>query len=602
MLDMLAERGPDGRGVQALHEGSVMLGHRRLAVIGTGPEGAQPIANEDGTVWLTFNGEIYNYRSLRDELIRCGHRFATNTDSEVIVHAYEEWDTNCVSRFRGIFAFAIWDSRTKSLFLARDPLGVKPLYYARHADRFVFASQPKAIVADPGFRREIDPQGMRDFLAFGHVPLSRSAFSGISKLAAGHTARLNAEGRLTLNRYWTLDYHPARTNPDEALEALGAGIVDAVHSQLVADVPVGCFLSGGIDSSLLVAIAQPALPSLRTFTIGFDDPASDERRFAGLVAGHFGTDHHERIAGSDRLAQQLCNLQEYFDEPFDPNGPLPFMEVARLARECDTVVALGGDGADELFAGYLRYDDFDRPAWLPNGRPAAFWRYLRRNGILGPRRSAPGDLARFFRYEACLDASGMNALLGRNLLADGHESPESILKQYHHPGLPAVSAAQYIDMHIYLTDHVLCKVDRASMAYGVEARVPFLDPDLVQLAFSIPLQLHYRRGERKALMKQVAKKFLPSEIVTPRKKGFSSPMHQWFNARIDGWLKQLIGDGMLVNCGILHAEWAGRLGELRMRNPAVGARAGWLILTAELWARRWIADERLTLPEAFGHV
>ncbi len=370
MLDTLARRGPDGRGMRALDGGAVLLGHRRLAIIDLSTDGAQPITNEDGTVWLTFNGEIYNYRAVREELLRLGHYFHSLSDSEVIVHAWEEWGEECVLRLRGIFAFGLWDERQKTLFLARDPLGVKPLYYARYAGRLTFASQPKAILADPDFPRAIDPDGLRDFLAYGYVPHARCAFAGMAKLPAGHTATLRGN-ELAVARYWELDSRPDIDDPAEALRYLHERLTDAVRTQLVSDVPVGCFLSGGIDSSLLVALAKPHLPELRSFTVGFDEAECDERTYARIVADHFRTRHHESLAQEHALASRLYELQECFDEPFDPNGPLPYFEVARLARRCNTVVVLGGDGADELFAGYLRYDDFDRPRWIPPGRPAA---------------------------------------------------------------------------------------------------------------------------------------------------------------------------------------------------------------------------------------
>lgn len=592
MLDTLAHRGPDGRGVRALDGGAVLLGHRRLAIIDLSADGAQPIGNEDGTVWLTFNGEIYNYRELRNTLIRCGHRFRSRTDSEVIVHAYEEWGTDCVSRLRGIFALGLWDENNKSLFLARDPLGVKPLYYARYGGRLTFASQPKAILADPDFRRDIDPQGLRDFLSFGYVPRACSAFAGMSKLPAGHTATLQGDA-LRLSCYWRIDTRPDLDDPVEALSRLGEGLADAVSSQLVSDVPVGCFLSGGIDSSLLVALARPHLAELRSFTIGFEEVSSDERGFARLVATHFGTLHQEGLSLERDLPRRLCELQEYFDEPFDPNGPLPFFEVARLARRHNTVVALGGDGADELFAGYLRYDDFDRPTCIRPGLAARLWRGLRRRGLLEARHSTAGDLARYFGYEGCLDDDGLRTLLDTSFLDRCSEGPEAVMRPFYHPDLPAVAAAQHLDMHLYLVDHILCKVDRASMAHGVEARVPFLDPELVRLAFRIPLALHYRRGERKALLKHVARQWLPASVVTERKKGFSSPLGNWFDARSDALLQNWLEDGMLVSLGILRPDWQRRLAALQTERGVAGLRARWLLLTAELWARRWIAGQSL---------
>lgn len=590
MLDTLAHRGPDGRGLRALDGGAVLLGHRRLAIIDLSADGAQPIGNEDGTVWLTYNGEIYNHRELREELLRLGHRFRSRADSEVVVHAWEEWGEACVSRLRGIFAFGLWDERTKTLFLARDPLGVKPLYYTRYAGRFAFASQPKAILADPDFPREIDPHGLRDFLAYGYVPHARSAFAGMARLPAGHVATLR-DGALGLRRYWQIECGESLRDPREAFERLQAGLADAVRAQLVSDVPVGCFLSGGIDSSLLVALAKPHLPELRSFTVGFEEAESDERGYARLVAQHFGTRHVESVVEHQDLRRRLQDMQEHFDEPFDPTAPIPFLEVARLARQHDTVVALGGDGADELFAGYLRYDDFDRPAWLRPGLATQLWGGLRHRGLLGPRRSTSGDLARYFRYEGCLDVGGQRAVLDADMLARLEDDHEAALRRFHRPELPAVTAAQYLDANLFMVDQVLCKVDRASMAHGVEVRVPFLDPGLVALAFQIPLALHYHRGERKALLKQIAARHLPAEVVTPRKKGFSSPLLKWFDAGLAPWLRGLTEDGLLVRQGLLRPDWPLRLSAAPGLQGAVGTRALWLILAAELWARRWIAGE-----------
>lgn len=590
MLDTLARRGPDGRGVRTLAGGAVRLGHRRLAIIDLSPDGAQPIGNEDGTVWLTFNGEIYNYRELREELTQRGHRFASRTDSEVIVHAYEEWGEACLARLRGIFAFGLWDERSQSLFLARDPLGVKPLYYAHYTGRFTFASQPKAILADPAFPRAIDPNGLRDFLAYGYIPYARSAFNGMSRLPAGHMATFR-NGTLTLQHYWQLECADGITNPRQAMEDLHEGIAGAIRSQIVADVPVGCFLSGGIDSSLLVAMAHSQLPALRSFTVGFEEAGSDERGYARLVAEHFSTQHFESVVVQNDIRQRLREMQEHFDEPFDPTAPIPFLEVARLARQNGTVVALGGDGADEMFAGYLRYDDFDRPDWISGGLPDDLWRRLRRCNLLGPRRSAKGDLPRYFRYEGCLDAEGLRAVLTEGLLERLDEGYESAMQRFYRPDLPAVTAARYLDANLFMVDQVLYKVDRASMAHGVEVRVPFLDPELVRLAFQIPLAMHYRSAERKALFKRIAEHYLPVQVVTPRKKGFSSPLEKWFDAGHQPWMRELTEHGLLVQYGLLRPDWLQRMTSVPTAQGSTGKRARWLILTAELWARRWIAGQ-----------
>jgi asparagine synthase (glutamine-hydrolysing) len=585
MLDSLSQRGPDGHGTKILCEGLVLLGHRRLAIIDLNLTGTQPMSNEDGTVWITFNGEIYNYRALRIELTGLGHHFHSKSDTEVIVHAWEEWGRNCVHRLRGIFAFGLWDSRTRELFLARDQMGVKPLYYSQYASRFVFASQPKAILADDVFSRAIDATGLRDYFAFGYVPRDRCAFKNMHKLPAGHWLSLK-DGNIEVREYWRIEYRPQRISVREAEAEVRKGIISAVETQLVSDVPVGCFLSGGIDSSLLVAIANKHI-DLRTFTIGFDEAASDERKHARTVAERFNTLHHEKVLTRLAVQASLSQITEFYDEPFDPNGPMPFMEVARLARENDTSVALGGDGADELFLGYLRYDDFDRPTHWRGQQRSRYWQVLRWMRLQNERQIEPGDLERYFAYEGCLLDS--TALLSETFASQAEGSALDTLRPYFQPGLPALVAAQLADMNHYLVDHILCKVDRAAMAYGVEARVPFLDIELVKTAFSIPITIKYSGGERKWLLKRAARSLLDSDMLTPRKKGFSSPLVAWLDQDLQRWGDCLINDGILIGSGVIRSDWATALFPVGRRQSWSSTRAWWLLLAAELWARRWIS-------------
>ncbi|TCJ14747.1 asparagine synthase (glutamine-hydrolyzing) [Parasulfuritortus cantonensis] len=586
MLDTLRHRGPDGRGVTILDNGRVWFGHRRLAIIDLSPAGAQPMCNEDGTVWITFNGEIYNYRLLRAELSQLGHRFRSESDTEVIVHAWEAWGKECVHRLRGIFAFGIWDEHTKELFLARDHVGVKPLYYSQYAGRFTFASQPRAILEDGAFPREIDATGFRDYFAFGYVPRERSAFAGMRKLPAGHWLHLKA-GRTEVREYWHPEYRPARLGAVEAVTEVQGRLVQAIDSQLVSDVPVGCFLSGGIDSSLLVAVARRTI-ELRTFTVGFDESSSDERVHAQEVATRFATEHHEQLLGRPRVQAVLYEIAEYYDEPFDPNGPMPFMEVARLARRHETVVALGGDGADELFLGYLRYDDFDRPLRWSGRFGRRLWYWARGNGLLGARALSDGDMERYFRYEGACTDQEQAGLLTAEFRKQVEGNALDTLRPYFQSGQPALLTAQLADISHYLVDHILCKVDRAAMAHGVEARVPFLDIDLIQTALSLPIELNYARGERKSLLKRAARAFLGPEILTPRKKGFSSPLASWLDADLRAWGNRLINDGVLVGRGVVRPDWENGLLVRARANAWASIRTWWLLVEAELWGRRWI--------------
>lgn len=599
MLDTLTQRGPDGRGVKSLDDGRVLLGHRRLSIIDLSAAGAQPMTNEDGSIWLTFNGEIYNYQALREELSRLGHVFASRSDSEVIIHAYEQWGQACLQRFRGIFAFGIWDTKRRTLLLARDPHGVKPLYYAEYGGTFSFASQPKAIISDPAFPRNLSISGLSSFLSFGYVPHNQAIFDNMHKLPAGHFAVLK-DGTLSVSAYTEAPSERQYTRFADATAAIDAALADAVNVQLVSDVPVGCYLSGGIDSSLLTALAAPAHPGLRSFTIGFNEAASDERAFARVVANRFGTEHFEGMVTRRGLEDALWDQQEHFDEPFDPISTLPSLEVARLARSNATVVTLGGDGADELFTGYLRYDDFDRSAHATFGRRAH--KALRHWGLRGSRPGEPGDLARMFRYEGCLAQAEQHRLFcdehSRHLGPD----EQAVMRPFYAADLEAVVAAQRVDLRLFLVDHVLCKVDRASMAHGVEARVPFLDPAVVSAAMSVPLSCNYRRGERKAVLKAVARRYLPDSVVTSRKKGFSSPLWEWADPQFVRWADAVIANGYLVGSGVINRNWREAL-SIFPQHADTGSRAGLLILTAELWARRWIVGEpvRPTLSAADTH-
>ena len=589
MLDTLTHRGPDGRGLKMLEGGKVLLGHRRLAIIDLSQAAVQPMGNDDGTVWLTFNGEIYNYLELRRQLQGCGHCFRSQSDSEVILRAYEEWGVGCIGRLRGIFSFGIWDSTLRELLLVRDPLGVKPLYYGSYRGCFVFASQAKAIVSAPGWPRQADPSALRDYLAFGYVPFDRCAFAGLSKLPAGHLARYR-DGRLRVESYWTPT--PADDLADPAA-ALAEQLPLVVRNQLVSDVPVGCFLSGGIDSSLLVALAKPHRPDLRTFTIGFDNPTNDERAYAQAVAEHFGTSHVDERLERQGLEERLLWLPEVFDEPFDGNGASPFSVVAALARRHETKVVLGGDGADELFVGYLRYDDFAGPSISSHGPFARMAitaaQILRRRGLMPARRLQSGDLARYFSYEGCMDDSRL--LLTNDCLSRCEGTPLDWLERFVPQDVPAVTAAQMLDLRLYLVDHILCKVDRAAMAHGVEARVPYLDQDLVRNALAIPLARHYRGGRRKALLREIAQRYLPGRMISGRKKGFSSPVAGWFDASARRWAESLLDDGALVCLGLLRPDWLDGLRALSRQSPRLALRPRWLLLGAELWARRWLLPE-----------
>jgi asparagine synthase (glutamine-hydrolysing) len=582
MLDSLAARGPDGHGIRVLDDGSLLLGHRRLSIIDLSEAGSQPMTNEDGTIWLTFNGEIYNYRKLRGELERKGHCFRSQSDSEVIIHAYEEWGVDCVLRFRGIFAFGIYDTRQRALFLARDHVGVKPLYYLAQPNQFVFASLARAILAAPGFRLQIDRSAFALYLGYGNVPGDACIFEGVRKLPPAHWLFLK-DGKVEVQRYWKLAYNPLIKDQVEAESLVRSRVEEAVRSQLVSDVPLGVLLSGGIDSTLITALSlRHSQIGLSTFNLGFDERASDESAFAQLVADHFQTNHLWRRLTYESACETLGSLVEAVDEPFDLNGLFPYYNLAKLVRTHDVKVALGGDGADEVFGGYTWYEAFqaalNRKARFPGGRLLEILTQRHaRNVVLGPHV--------FFRYNGFFDNRQQCALLGLCPAAGREESVYRVLDKFWDGDKPTVLAAQIMDFNCFLVDHCLTKVDRASMAHGLEVRVPFLDVDLLESVFSIDHSLVFHEGRRKAVLKRAMAGWLPPGMDVERKKGFSSPITDWLAKGLGAVGKSYLIDGALVGNGLIKGR---RLAStFKMLRP----RMQLALISAELWCRRWVHDD-----------
>jgi asparagine synthase (glutamine-hydrolysing) len=582
MLEQLESRGPDGSGIRSLDGGHVMLGHQRLSIIDLSDAAAQPMTNESGDVWLTFNGEIYNYRELRKDLIGLGHQFKSNTDSEVIVHAYEQWGARCVDRLNGIFAFGIWDERKHSLFVARDRLGVKPLYYWFSEDRLVFASQPRAIIAHPAFSKQVNASAFRDYLALGYVPYDACIFEGIKKLPAAHQLHWE-DGHIQIGRYWSLPLAQTIKNEEVAVDEVRRQMQQSVTSQMVSDVPVGLYLSGGIDSSAVTGIAaDQSSSSPRTFTIGFNEEWNDERTYAHTVAEKLNLEQIERTLTYEKACGLLSHVVDAYDEPFFGGSAFPTCFISRLAREYDTKVILAGDGGDELFAGYLRYDEFARDSRRPlkSKIRSKIGRFLRNEQAMDP-------VEKYFRIPTVgiAQPEEICALLTDKSQADLNPDIFHSLRRFYRPDLSPVTAACYMDLNIYLPDHILCKVDRASMANGVEVRVPLLDHRMAELAFSIKDKIIYARGERKSVLKKAAAPWVPSEILTGRKKGFSIPLHDWMNQGLAAAGRELVRDGSLVSRGILNPSQADQIFE------AKNGKLCWLLLASELWARRWLEND-----------
>jgi asparagine synthase (glutamine-hydrolysing) len=557
MSSAISHRGPDGCGT--FHAPSVGLAHRRLSIIDL-EGGRQPLGNEDGSIQVVFNGEIYNYQELRQGLLSRGHRLATHSDTEVLVHLYEEVGERLVEQLRGMFAFALWDQRASRLLLARDRLGIKPLYYFRDQQKLLFASELKSILASGDVEREIDPCSLEDYLAYGMVAGTRTIFRGIRKLAPGHTLALDrdhwdAEPR----RYWRLEFAPdSSLDAEQWAQRVRAKVAESVEKHLIADVPVGAFLSGGIDSSVITALAaQRSGQPIQTFSIGFKDSPNDELPFARETAARYGTRHIEEVVSADAvsLLDQLC---WHYDEPFADSSAIPTMLVSRLAAQ-HVKVALSGDGGDEAFGGYARYVHDLResavrrrlPGWLrqrvlgPAARcwPQADWlpRWLRGKSLL--TNLSLNDAAAYANTISTCRQPLRRQLLAADLVRqlDGHRSERLISACYLQGGSDPLSGMIAADIGSLLPDDYLVKVDRASMAFGLEVRPPLLDHELLELTARIPSALKIRGSETKWIFKRACGDLLPASLLARKKQGFEAPVDVWLR----GPLREFFHDVVL---------------------------------------------------------
>jgi asparagine synthase (glutamine-hydrolysing) len=537
MNAVLAHRGPDDAGIRC--DGPVGLAHRRLSIIDLSPAGHQPMSNEDGTIWIVFNGEIYNFQSLRPALTRRGHRFDSNTDTEVILHLYEDHGTDCLRFLRGMFAFAIWDGPRRQLFLARDRLGKKPLSYQWDARAFRFASEVKAILQDPDVETRPDPVMISQYLTYGYVPGSGSAFQGVHKLPPGHYLTC-CDGRVNVVRYWRLrrDRKEQRSEADWCQEIV-ARLEEATRLRMISDVPLGAFLSGGIDSSAIVALmSRIATGPVKTFSIGFEEPEYDELQYARQVAERFGTEHHEFVVRPDAAAV-LPKLAWHYDEPFADSSAVPTYYVAQMTREHVTV-ALNGDAGDESFGGYDRYVANLLAASFDRWPGAGLLRHAIRCGLRllpqsGTRTSllyrgrrfldglADAPERRYARWLCHFYGDRKAELCTPEFLAAAGEvdALEVLLASYRESDAPDFGDATLgVDAGLYLPDDLLVKVDIASMAHSLEARSPFLDHEFMEFAANIPFELKIRGRVKKYILKRALAGLLPDQILHRPKMGF----------------------------------------------------------------------------------
>lgn len=609
MVQTIEHRGPDDQGIWI--GSGIALGHARLSIIDLTAAGHQPMSNDDGSVQIVFNGEIYNFTELRAELVQRGYHFHSHTDTEVILNGYHCWREQIFQRLRGMFACALWDQHSQKLVLARDRVGKKPLFYAWHGDVFLFGSEIKSILAWPGFKPEPDYEAIHHYLTLQYIPAPWSAFKGIKKLAQASYMVLSRDGKLDTQKYWALPepLHARHRPLAELKEELVTLLDETVRMRMIADVPLGAFLSGGVDSSAIVAMmARHSSGRVKTFCIGFDEAGYDERAYARMVAERYDTDHHEMVVRPNAVAV-LPLLAWHYNEPFADPSAIPTYYVAQIARQHVTV-ALNGDGGDESFLGYSRYAQCLQTEWisrLPRPlrklasrivqsippdmdryrvlRVARRWlSYLSENDS---RRYAP-SMAYFYEHDKV-------AGYDRHLQPFLGDSSLDLLEPYFQKSKSYVGGAAWADIHTYLPDDLLVKVDIASMAHGLEARSPLLDHKLMEWAARIPSAQKIDGGVTKAILKSAMEPFLPNEILYRPKMGFGVPIDEWFKGELKEFAYDTLLSAQACQRGLITSTYVRTMldehcGGIRLHHTRL-----WALLMLELWFQMWIDPAEVPL-------
>ena len=606
MRDILVHRGPDEEGeyIRPLDDRGpfVFLGHRRLSIIDLAG-GHQPLSNEDGTVWVTFNGEIYNFKELRENLEGRGHRFETRSDTEVIAHSYEEYGEECFKRFNGMFAVGIWDGKRNRLVLARDRLGKKPLYYSLMDETLLFASELKAILSYSGFSRRVDPLSLTKYLFFEFIPCPHTIFCDARKLPPASYLIWDGK-RLDVREYWT-PFNSLKTegtfSENEAALRVTELLRQSVKRRLISDVPLGVFLSGGIDSSAITALAQEESPGkIRTFSVGFEDPSFDESKYALLASTRLGTEHHEQRMTPDDLLNIIPLLPDILDEPMADASILPTYLLSKFTREY-VKVALGGDGGDELFAGYPTYLAHKFARYC-EGLMSPFHPMLTFLGNLLP--VSDDNISFDFKVKKFLSGIGYRdsvrnfVWLGSFSFPDLHRVLSSDIGfelnrdrlveeistyETAFPLTDRTSLLQFLDLKLYLQEAILVKVDRASMACSLEVRAPFLDHELVEFVMGLPSSLKLKGFTSKYIFKKAMESFLPKEVIHRKKKGFGVPIAKWVKGPLKGLFEDLLASDRIRREGFLNPDYVTQLLQDHLLNKRDNRKHLWTLLVWELW-------------------
>jgi asparagine synthase (glutamine-hydrolysing) len=604
MCETIVHRGPDSEGVWM--DDTVALGMRRLSIIDL-KTGDQPVFNGDKSVVAMQNGELYNYRDVRTDLEKKGHRFVTQTDTEIIPHLYEEYGDTFVEHLNGMFAIALWDSAKKKLILARDRFGEKPLYYTVFDGKLLYASEPKALLAHPSVRCELDLDGLREYLSFDYVPAPRSIYKGISKLPAAHILVVE-NGEVRTRRYWNLSWEKNSevASIDRAAVGLRELLSDAVRMRLVSDVPLGILLSGGVDSSTVAAFAvQHASEKVKTFSIGFEEDSFDESKFARQVAHHLGTEHYEATLSVETAADLIADIGNWLDEPLSDGSLIPTFMLSQFVRRHVTV-ALGGDGGDELFAGYPMYYGhkvaaaYDRvPAFIRNGLIAPVvnrlpvstnnlsFEYKAKRFV----RSSSWDVVR--RHHSWFGSFSLDeqeGLLTNDVRAhsnsDIYRDARELLALCN--ATDEVERMQFLDINFYMAEDILTKVDRAAMAVSLETRAPFLDPRVGQFAASLPLSHKLHGSQGKYILKKALEPLLPANILHRKKKGFGIPVAQWLKGRLNPLMHDLLAESRLKDQGLFEPTFVSQLIRQHETGIASNHKQLWTLLVFQLWYDKFL--------------
>jgi asparagine synthase (glutamine-hydrolysing) len=605
MTRQMKHRGPDDEGFYI--DGSLGLGHRRLSIIDL-ETGHQPLHNEDRTIWIVFNGEIYNYLSLRDKLVKAGHQFLTSSDTEVLVHAYEEYGDEFVEMLNGMFAFAVWDSASQRLLLARDRIGIKPLYYAEWSGRFLFGSELKAILAYPGIPRNIDHLALNQYLAFEYVPTPRSIFQNIRKLPPGRLLKVENH-QVHVHQYWDLRLGLSEKSVPRAVDdyvtELREILEKVVCQEMVSDVPVGVLLSGGIDSSAVAAMMVRKNPGgVKSFSITFDDKTFDESKFARVASRHLGTEHHEMNLSPEMALNLIPRVVDFLDEPLGDSSIIPTYCLARFVSE-HVKVALGGDGGDELFAGYStlqahKLDEYYRRLlpgpirhrvmpWIVDKLPVSFGNismdFKLRRFVSGQGES---PIVRHHLWLGSFDPDQRRSLLKAS--GDGYEKDVDDLANSYARDCGAqdlLNQILYCDMKLYLEGDILPKVDRASMANSLEVRVPLLNATLVDFAEKLPHKLKIYGLNTKFLLRRAIRELLPASIYSRKKKGFNMPVAEWLTGPLRPLAEDMFSESRLKRQGLFEPSFVRTLFDEHLSRRKDHRKVLWTLLVFQLWYDRW---------------